>query len=474
MNSAPPPRHHPTRRGLLRAVGLTVPALATPALTGCVTSGGRDDTPAVTGEKSAENPLGAPADAGLEVVVFKGGYGDEYAINAGNIYRERFPGSAVDHKGIQKVGEALQPRFVADTPPDVVDNTGAGRLDLATLVGAKKLTDLGELLDAPALDDPTKTVRQTLLPGVVEDGTLDGRVQTLNFTYTVWGLWYSRPLFARHGWTWPTTWDEMLALCEQIKKAGLAPWTYQGKYPEYLNDPLLAMAAKAGGPELVKAVDNLEPGAWRQAPLVDAATAIHELAGRGHLLSGSDALSHTEAQAAWSQGKVAIIPCGSWLEAEQKGVTPAGFDMVLGTVPALDPADKLPVSALQAASSESFLVPARAKNPRGGLEFLRVLFSRRVARRFAELNSTLPSVVGATDGMTVSSGLGSVRDAVTAAGTNTFTYRFRTWYAPLAKAIDDATGELATRRINPGQWADRIQRAADAVARDSGVTKYTR
>ncbi|MGI5215485.1 extracellular solute-binding protein [Plantactinospora sp. CA-290183] len=272
----------------------------------------------------------------------------------------------------------------------------------------------------------------------------------------------------------PTTWDAMLALCAEIKRAGVAPWTYQGKYPEYLNDPLLAMAAKAGGADLVTAVDNLEPGAWKQQPLLDAASAIHQLAGEGYLLPGSAALSHTEAQAAWSRGKAALIPCGSWLEAEQKGVTPDGFDMVMGPVPSLGPGDKLPYGAIQAASSESFLVPARARNPRGGLEFLRVLFSQPAARRFAELNSTLPSVVGATDGLTLSSGLGSVRAAVTAAGPNTFTYRFRTWYAPLAKAVDDATGELGTGRINPTVWADRIQKAADALATDSSVTKYRR
>ncbi|WP_422770376.1 N-acetylglucosamine/diacetylchitobiose ABC transporter substrate-binding protein [Plantactinospora sp. WMMC1484] len=462
----------PSRRTLLRAAAA---GAAAPALAGCVTSGGDDGQPTVArGETSAENPLGVPASTPLEVVIFDGGYGDEYARHAESIYKGRFPGTTIDHKAIQKVGEALQPRFVADTPPDVVDNTGAGRLDLATLVAAGKLTDLTELLDAPSLDDPGTPVRDTLLPGVVADGTLDGRVYTLNLTYTVWGLWYSRPLFARHGWAYPTSWDAMLALCAEIKKAGIAPWTYQGKYPEYLNDPLLAMAAKAGGPELVTAVDNLEPGAWKQQPLRDAASAIAELAGRGYLLPGSEALSHTEAQAAWSQGKAAIIPCGSWLEAEQQPVTPAGFDMVMGAVPSLGAADKLPYGTIQAASSESFLVPARAKNPRGGLEFLRVLFSRGSARRFAELNSTLPSVAGATDGLTVSTGLGSVRSAVQAAGANTVTYRFRTWYAPLGKAVDDATGELATRRITPEQWADRIQKAADAVAADSAVPKYTR
>ena len=462
------------RRTLLRTA-LTA-GVAAPMLSGCVTGGGDDADPAAgnTGAKSTDNPLGVKAGAPLEVVIFKGGYGDEYAKHAETLYRQKYAGATIDHKGLQKIGEALQPRFVANTPPDVVDNTGASRLDIATLVSARQVGDLSALLDAPAFDDPAKTVRDTLLPGVVEDGTFDKVPLTLNFTYTVWGLWYSKPLFASKGWAYPKTWDEMLALCATIKAAGIAPWTYQGKYPEYLNDPLLGMAAKTGGLELVRAVDNLEPNAWKAPGLIGAAEAFAELAGKGYLLPGSEALSHTEAQAAWSQGKAAFIPCGSWLESEQKGVTPPGFDMVLGPVPSRTGSDTLKQTAVQAASSESFLVPAKAKNPAGGMEYLRILFSKQSAKAFAESAGTLPAVAGATDGLTLSSGLGSVRDAVTAAGSETFTYRFRTWYAPLAKAVDDATGELVNKRVTAAQWSDRIQRAADGLAKDSAVKKYVR
>src|SRR4051812_21960902 len=119
MNSAP------TRRTILRSVATA--AVAMPLLTACVTGGKKDDGPAAAGgEKTADNPLGVKADAPLEVVVFKGGYGDDYATRAEAQYTQRYPQAKVDHKGLQKVGEAMQPRFVAGKPPDVVDNTGAG------------------------------------------------------------------------------------------------------------------------------------------------------------------------------------------------------------------------------------------------------------------------------------------------------------------------------------------------------------
>ena len=84
-------------------------------------------------------------------------------------------------------------------------------------------------------------------------------------------------------------------------------------------------------------------------------------------------------------------------------------------------------------------------------------------------------MAGATDGLTLSSGLGSVRDAVTAAGPETFTYRFRTWYAPLAKARRRRhAASWSTSAITAAQWADRVQKAADALAKDTSVKKYTR
>ena len=54
-------------------------------------------------------------------------------------------------------------------------------------------------------------------------------------SYTISGIWYSKPAFDKAGYTYPKTWDEMLTLCEQIKKEGKqSPWTYQGKYPYYI------------------------------------------------------------------------------------------------------------------------------------------------------------------------------------------------------------------------------------------------
>jgi N-acetylglucosamine transport system substrate-binding protein len=418
--------------------------------------------------------LGVPADKPLDVVIFKGGYSDEYAKFDEGLYQSRYPKAKISHQGIQNVGPTLQPRFVAGSPPDVVDNTGSGKLDAPTLIADKQLQDLGALLDAPSLDDPGKKVRDTLLPGVVSGGSFGGTCYVLYYVYTIYGNWYSKRLFAQRGWAYPKTWDEMLTLCDEIKKSGIAPWTYQGKYPQYMNFTLLTMVGKAGGMGLVTAIDNLEPNAWRADAVRAALDAVYQLAVRGYFMPGSEALSHTEAQAAWVQGKAAFIPSGSWLENEQKTVTPAGFDMVVGATPSVSSSDKMPVTAIKARGDEGYIVPSKAKNPYGGMELLRTMLSRQAARKFAELTSALPVLAGATDGMTLSSGLASARELATTAGKDIVDFKFNDWYPTLFKAVNDATAELLTKRITPADWINRMQKASDDVAKDSTIKKYKR
>lgn len=457
------------RRGLLLG---TVGALGGCALGG---GGGEVDTDGAKGETSAGNPLGVREDAALEVVIFNGGFGEDYAKAHQEMYRQRHPKARIRHSATQQIAETLQPRFVAGDPPDVVNNSGGSQIDFNGLVAQNALTDLGELLDAPSLDDPNTKVRDTLLPGIVDVGSYDGRFLSLNYAYSAYGIWYSRKLFESRGWEYPRTWDEMIALCKVIKAAGIAPWTYPGKHSRYMSWPILASAAKLGGPEVLLAIDNLEPDAWRHPAVVAAAEAYSQLAVDGFLQPGAEGMDHVQSQTEWCRGNAAFVSCGSWLENEQKAVTPPDFRMAVAPTPSLTTSDKLPYETFRGTGSEPFIVPAKGRNARGGLEYLRVMLSRAGAADFTRRVSSLTCVRGSSAGITLGPGLTSVTELIDASKGGAFTWLYSSYYRKLERErVDGASAELFAKRINAAQWCDRVQKSADEFARDPAIKKYRR
>ncbi|MFC0032497.1 N-acetylglucosamine/diacetylchitobiose ABC transporter substrate-binding protein [Micromonospora chaiyaphumensis] len=468
------------RREILRrtaAAGL----LATPAaglLAGCATSGGDDDkgdSGAYKGTKSEQNPLGVKEDAPLEVVIFNGGFGEQYAKAHEAMYKEKYPKAEIKHSATQEINKTLQPRFVDGTPPDVVNNSGAGQIDFNGLVSQNAIADLGDLLAAPSLDIPGKSVKDTLLPGAVEVGSYDGKFLVLNYTYTAYGIWYSTKTFTERNWQYAKTWDEHIALCKQIKAAGVAPWTYAGKHPRYMSWPLIATAIKFGGPSVAVAIDNLEPNAWKSDAMKAAADAWYQIVKDKYILDGSPGLDHIQSQTAWCQGKAAFISCGSWLESEQAKVTPAGFNMAIAPTPSLGSGDKLPFEAIRGTAGEPFMVPAKAKNVAGGLEYFRTMLSKKGAQDFTKKVSSLTVVAGATDGIELPFGLTTVVKALEASGSNGFNWVYNNYYRKLERElVDAACGEFFSGRSTPAEFLDQCQKGADTIAQDSSIKKYKR
>lgn len=419
----------------------------------------------------AVNPLGLEPGTTVEGVFFEGGFGRSYIDNAADIFRALHPENEMTVEGIQRVQEVLQPRFIGGNPPDVIDNSGAGNIPLDALVADDQLADLAPLMAAPSLDTPGKTFAETLFPGSQDVGVFNGKQLVLNIAFTVSGIWHSQSLFEQKGWTYPQTWDEMLALCETIKTDGTSPWTYQGRYPQYMVfGVFMPLVYKVGGIETIKALDNLEDGAWTSEPVLQAATMIHQLAANEYILPGTEGLTHTESQAEWLQGNAVFIPCGTWLENEMRELTPEGFNMVIEPVPG-PTADVF--SSILAWPGEPYIVPKNAANVIGGMEFMRCMLSKANAQFFAKEISAIMPVFGGSEGIELSSALQSALSAAEAAGDGLFNYFWKDWYTPLNDTTRDAMGELLTNRITPEQFVETVQEIADEVKADDDIPKYT-
>ena len=425
--------------------------------------------------QAAENPLGVDPNAPLDIVIFKGGYGDDYAIYVRDqMYKKLYPGAQITYAGTQRLQEQYQPRFVEGNPPDVMDNSGAGSFNTTNLVNEGQLADLTDLMEAPAYGQEGMLFKDSLIPGSQQAGNYNGTQYVLQYAYTVYGLWYSAKFMQDNGYTYPQTWDDMLALCEDIKAGGVAPWTYQGQYPYYIRAVFDQLVYKAGGIEAIARLDNLEEGAWQSEEVGAALNALAQLHERGYILEGTQALSHTESQAQWLQNKATFIPCGSWLENEMKGLIPPDFGMTVAATPSLTAEDVLPQSAIQASAGEDFIVPAEGANVQGGKEYLRLLFSKEGGRFFSENTKSLSVVAGAAEGLDLGSAFASTQEAVQAAGENTFVARYGEWYADLAEEFDNLIGQMMFGQVSVEEVQEGAQEAADMVREDDSIPKYTR
>ncbi|WP_369201747.1 N-acetylglucosamine/diacetylchitobiose ABC transporter substrate-binding protein [Streptomyces sp. PU-14G] len=451
---------------------LAVPALG--SLTSCATGGG-DEEKAEKGKKSAENPLAVKKDAALQVYIFKGGYKDKYARFVSDMYEKKYPDAELDQKQTVKIATQTQPRIVKGDPPDVINNSGADNMNILSLVQNKQAADVTDLLDAPSWDDPDVKVRDTFVPGVVEMGQFGSdAVYQLNIAQTVYGIWYSDTMLSKTlEVEYPKTWDEMLAVCKTAKKKGVHGWTYPAGHPRYMFFSMYAMFGQAGGRKQLEAMDYLEPNAWKSDAVKAVFEAYEELLAKKYVLQGFDGeKAHIEAQTAWTKGKAVFIPDGSWVENEAKATTPKDFEMRVGATPSLDKGDAMPFGTLYAPPGEPFLIPEKARNKQGGLEWMRMMYSKKAAQNFFREVSSMPVVKGAIDGLDLPPGVASSQKAIKAAGDNIVIAFFKEWYTALwNEEFNSVVGSFMNGESSVKEAMNTMQKAADRVAKDPDVHK---
>jgi N-acetylglucosamine transport system substrate-binding protein len=408
---------------------------------------------------AARNPLGLADGTEIEGIFFQGGYGIDYINNAAELLKQLHPDTAVSVTGIQGVADRLRPRFISGNPPDVVDNAGAGSMDTAALRTENQMADLAALMAAPALDTPGKTFAESLFAGSQSGGIYNGKQVSLTAPYTVHGIWYDQALFDRNGWSYPRTWAGMLDFCETLKSAGYTPWAYGGRNAAHylVRGIIYPLIYKLAGRSAVDDIMAAKEGAWTTPQVIEAVRMAAELGKRGFIMEGSEALTHTEAQAEWLLGNAVFYPCGSWVENEMRDVIPQGYELTMSPIPG---ATEDSFNSVLAVGSETFFVPSAAKNITGGMEFLRCLFSRSTAAFYAETAGVIMPVLGVETG-SLSSAVKSAMAAATAAGDDVFPLDLS--YGTVWDAWKSLSPELMQGRITPEDFAAGVETVSNAA-----------
>lgn len=202
--------------------------------------------------------------------------------------------------------EKIRTAIGSGNQPTLVYSWGNGGT-LRDYVKNNKVIDLTGKVDEAA---------SRALPSVLDAGKIDDKIYALpNNNSQPSMLYINKELFAEHGATVPTTWDELLAAVDVFKAAGVTPIAVAGssQWPylmwiQYLTD-------RIGGPEVFQRVLDGEPDSWSDPAIKEALEKIQELVKAGGFGSGyGSVVSDASADVALVYtDKAAMILQGSWI-----------------------------------------------------------------------------------------------------------------------------------------------------------------
>ncbi len=401
----------------------------------------------------------------VEVAVFEGGYGIQWHKGVAREYERLHPGIRIDLWGDPRVDEKIKPRILRHNPPDLASCT----LPAWKLIVAGKVYPLDEALQSRAYGQD-RTWRETLTPGVLADFEYQGHFYAMPSNLTAWVCWYDRKQFRAHGWKPPNTWGEFERLCGQIKASGTAPLAFQGKYADgYAWPTLLSLYQRLVPFDRWYAMQDLKPGAFIDPEFIHAARLTQEMSTR-YFEPGAMAMTHTESQLDWVNGRAAMIFCGLWLKNEMKNAIPPGFEMACFAVPPVEGGQGDP-RAVYGGGAENFFVFSDAKHPKEALDFLKFMLSKDSAKTYIQQLDTLSPVRDSVKGVPVSPALSSAV-AVLDRSDRLYSDRLAGLYLGFGKSVlPDAITDLLTGKSTPEAFGARLEAAMDRVRKDPDVYK---
>ena len=167
--------------------------------------------------------------------------------------------------------------------------------------------DIGKALDKLGVsDDMTAVAKSTI------QQTFDGTVPSVPFQFNIEGLFYNKKIFAEHGITVPTTYDELLADAAKLKAAGVTPFSASGSTGWTISRWIGILLYRELGPNAMQAIKN-GTAKLTDPAYVKAAQQVADLGKDGYFSSGITSLSYDAATTQFLTGKSAMMYMGTWL-----------------------------------------------------------------------------------------------------------------------------------------------------------------
>lgn len=288
---------------------LLVTAMSISMLAGC--SGKSDTSKEDTDDGAASTEVTGGADTSDKAVTLKlfsnlpdrkNGQGlvEQMIIDE---YTKEHPNVTIEVEALDE--EAYKTKFKAyamDGMPDIVSIWGQPSF-------------LGEVLDAGILAELNEAdyADYGFVAGSLEGFKKDGKLYGLPRNTDIMSFYYNKKMFEDNGWKVPATYEELLALADTIKAAGMIPVAMDGGdgWPMaiYLTDLLIRIDGKDAAGLINQAVSGKD---FSDPIFKQATDLLVQTAKAGVFQTGYDSQDYGTAMNLFTNGQAAMFYMGSW------------------------------------------------------------------------------------------------------------------------------------------------------------------
>lgn len=193
---------------------------------------------------------------------------------------------------------------------------------LTELIEAGKVVDIGAQLEGLGVADQVEESTANLL----RDMSGTESFYDLPLGLNVEGFWYNKQIFEENGLEAPSTWDELITVCDTLMEKGIQPLAVGGADKWPISRLVNAYVIRTMGVDALTKACNGEIS-FTDESFVKAAQEVADMAEKGYFGEGCTTVDNNTAGQMVLAGEAAMVYNGSWFQEDIANENnPAGED----------------------------------------------------------------------------------------------------------------------------------------------------
>lgn len=333
-----------------------------------------------------------------------------------NNFNAANPGIKVNFVQVPDTATVLQSRAQLNEMPDMFGCTTGNMFELM-------------FEDGIIMDLTGQEFLSSVEPSSLEMSTYNGKNWRLPYSLSCYGLYVRTDIFEEQGLALPTTWDELMDVCEKLTAAGITPFALPDKTMVYQRMERMMSFMSEDDTEF-KQIAAGELEAKDSKLLQTYANASLQIV--NYMTPESLGAEYTESYQQLIAGQAAMTINGGWSLATLKDYDP---DIKVALIPMPNPTGE--ESKVVVSIDTNFCISSSTKHPEECLKFFEYLAQPEVAQVYADKEGS-PCVI---NGVTVSTPELSVISEAMAEGKICLSQN-AIWPSGFRKALGNVATEL--------------------------------